>query len=63
VVELGSHDKRRAHTGGVGLKKIKIKLKKKKEHRIVRHQWLTLAILATWEAEIRRIPVKANLDK
>jgi hypothetical protein len=27
------------------------------------HQWLMLIILATWEAEIRRIIFEANLGK
>jgi hypothetical protein len=28
-----------------------------REHKIAGHQWLTPAVLATWEAEIRRIEV------
>jgi hypothetical protein len=32
----------------------------KKVHDIAGHQWLTLVILATWKAEIRRIIFKAS---
>jgi hypothetical protein len=36
---------------------LKNEVKKKKKDIFAMHQWLTSIILATWEAEIRRITV------
>jgi hypothetical protein len=34
-----------------------------KMHLLAEHQWLTSIILATWEAEIRRILVQSQLEQ